>query len=137
RKQIVLGADDAVRAGAALELAARVRAQGVGGDGVGAVDHRPVEEGGDVVDLLARVAPARAGVGVELGTAEGDDLGTGVVGVEIGVAGRDGDVGALRLGALAGRGQVDVVVDELAPGVDPIGHETAVGQATVGVVGGE
>src|SRR5262249_42098143 len=90
-----------------------------------------------VVGLLARVGGAGAGLGIELGALKVDDLGAGAVRVEVRVARRDGDVGRLGLRALARRGQVEVVVDELAPGVDPIGQEPVVGQAAVGRVGGE
>src|SRR5262249_25691418 len=90
RQQVVLGADDAGGGGAGLEAAALVGAQGGGDHRVGAVDHRGVDEGGDVVDLLPRVAGAGARGRVELGAAEGDDHLAGEAGVE-GVAGRHGD----------------------------------------------
>src|SRR5262249_56580305 len=56
---------------AGLQLPADVGAEGVGGGGVGAVDLRAVEEGGDAVDLLPRVAGAGAGGRVEGGAGGG------------------------------------------------------------------
>src|SRR5262249_11972583 len=137
RQQVVLGADHPVLPRAGLQPAALVRPQGVGDGGVGAVDHRGVQPGGDVVGLLARVAGPGGGVRVELGAVEGDDLGAGAARVEVRVAGGHGDVGGLRLGARGVGRQVQVVVDELAPGVDPVGQEAAVGQVAVGGVGGQ
>src|SRR5262249_25723526 len=83
--------------------------------GVGAVDHGGVEEGGDLVGLLAGVAGAGAGAGHGLGAGEGHDLGAGALGVEERVALGNADVEPLGRGG-AGEGQG--VVDDLAPGVD-------------------
>src|SRR5439155_13167142 len=113
RQHVISRADHPIRSGTALQLTAGVGAEGVGYDGVGAVDHRAVEVGGDVVDLLARVARPGAGAGVELRAVEVDYLAADAVGVEVRVARWHGNVGGLELGAFAAGRQVDVVVDEL------------------------
>src|SRR5262249_32903159 len=79
RQQIGGRVGQAVRPRAALEPAGAVFGpQGVGDEVVGAVDHRGVDEGGDLVGLLARVAGVGAGPGHGLGAVEEDDLGAGV-----------------------------------------------------------
>ena len=111
-------------AGAGVQLAAGERAQAVGRRLVGAVDHRAVDPGGDLVDLLAWVGCARAGGGVVSRAGEVDDLRAGAGGIEVRVAGGDGNIGLD--GAGRGRlGEIDVVVEELAPDID-IGRELAV-----------
>ena len=120
-------------AGAGLELAAGEGAQAGSGGGVGAVDHRAVEPGGDLVDLLAGVARACAGGGVVARAVERDRLRAGAGGVERRVAGGNRDVERFAVGR--GRfGQVEVVVDELAPGVDVGGELAVVGGFVAGLV---
>ena len=101
-------------AGAGLQLAAGEGAQGVGHRLGRAVDLRQVEERGDGVDLLARVAGAGAGGRVERGPLEGLVRPSG--------SGRWGPARMLKNCARVGRGQVHVVVDELAPGVAEVGQ---------------
>src|SRR5262249_1855558 len=129
------GADHPVGPRAGLEPPPDVRPQLAGGDVVGAVDHRAVDEGGDDVDLLTRVLRAGAGGrGVDGAGGEGD-LGAGAGGVEEGVALGHGDVeGHGR--AAAGR-QVDVVVEELAPAVDHRRQQARADDALLGRLGDE
>ena len=65
-------------------------------------------------DLLPRVAGARAGVGVEIGSRHGNRLRAGPVRIEVRVAERHGDV---KFFARARGREVDVVIDELPPGI--------------------
>ena len=91
--------------------------------GVGSVDHRSVDEGGDVVDLLPRVFLVGSGRRVENRTRQPDRLVSGAVEVEPFVAERHGH--GERLGAAGGR-QIHVVIDELTPGVDHGRHAAIV-----------
>src|SRR5262249_38089398 len=128
-------------AGARLEPAADVRAELVRGHRVRAVNLRTVEEGGDAVDLLARVAGTVAGRRVERGARGRNDPGR-VEGVAR-LVGRDVE----RL-ATVGRGEVEVVVEELAEhvgevrqtlvidGVDVLGRVVWVGLIEEGVADG-
>src|SRR5581483_11818573 len=89
------------------------------------------EPGGDAVDLLARVRGARGGVVVR--AIQGNDLRAGAEGIEFGVVRRDVDVEAF--GGRRGNGQVKVMVDELAPGVNERGHHAVVGGSVRGLIG--
>ena len=103
--------------GAGLQLAAGEGAQGVGHRLGRAVDVRQVEERGDGGDLLGRVARAGPGGWVGHGAVEGlVPHPTRVVRV-----GED-----LERVVRVGRGEVHVVVDELAPGVAEVGQAALV-----------
>jgi hypothetical protein len=121
-------------AGAGFEESADKGAEGGGAGRIGAVDHGAVDEGGDVVLLLARVGGAGAGGGVEGGAGEIDDLRAGGVGVEVRITGGDGDVEDF---GSSGSGEVEIVVEELAPGIDEGGHVAGVGVFAGGSVGGD
>ncbi len=122
-------------AGTRLEPAAAVSAEGIGANRVRTVDHGAVHKSADIVDLLAGVTRPRAGEGVVLRPVEVDDLAACAARVEIRVALGHGDTGRVQLAARAVGSQIDVVVDELAPGVNPVRHQPAVGNVAVGRVG--
>ena len=114
----VLGGQQVPLAG--FQLPSLKGPQRIGGGLTGAIDHRPIDVGSDVIHLLAGVRGALAGRGIPLGAAEGDGLCAGVRGVEQRVALRDRD-GKRFLGG-GTRRQAHVVVDELAPGIHEVGQ---------------
>src|SRR5438445_4399669 len=121
-------------AAAGFKLATGERAQGGGAGGVAAVDHRAVDPGGDGIGLLAGMVGAGAGSGVVLGAVEIDELGAGAGWIEKRIASGDSDI--KWIGGRAVDGQIDVVIDELAPGIDECGEVAVVG-GSVGVGGGD
>src|SRR5262249_56160835 len=89
----------------------------------GAVDDRPVDEGGDLVGLLTGVVEAGAGPWHALRAIQVDDLRAGAVGIEEGVAYGHRDVE--RLGRAGVLGQVEVMIQELTETVNHGGQEAA------------
>src|SRR5581483_6447490 len=92
---------------------------------------------GDVVDLLPRITRIGARARIVLGPVQVDDLRARTAWVEIRIALRYGDIGRVQLTAATVGSQIDVVIDELPPSVDPVGHQPAIGDAAVGRVGSD